>query len=54
MFRSLPALRKSRGRFWEWRRRAIPRRVFLTSSNIPRDTYAPAVAADALQMHSQP
>ena len=28
IFRSLPALRKSRGRFWEWRRRAIARRVF--------------------------
>ena len=26
--RSLPALRKSQGRFWEWRRRAIPCRVF--------------------------
>ena len=26
MFRSLPALRKSRGRFWEWR--AVARRVF--------------------------
>ena len=28
IFRSLHALRKSQGRFWEWRRRAIPRRVF--------------------------